>query len=582
MNIQESNNLITSIQTMKKFIKTLAVITAFVTFSQNVSVAQTLNDAIKHLDAERYTAATAAFNKIAIADPSSENLFYKGYGLLKTPEGTSVENLKIAEEAFMAGNAASKRGDDMCEIGLGMVKLARKDVEGAKLVFEEVKKSSRMRNADVMYRIAEAYTMFPKLTDAAEAITNIDLALEKSKTKDNPEYYFIKSDAYLLKNEGGDAMNALVNAERIGTKLAKTYAKMSLIWLQGRNYKEASETIEKGIKADPTFAPIYKYESSFKQTMGKYGEAAIAATNYLDNSDGDCKAKLRTSKLYFIAKAYDKVKVLIKEIKLCSDDPYLIRMAGIMNFDENMPDEAIKNLTEFISKIPSDESPALDYGYIGRSYMIKPGEGDDRKMYDSLGILNIEKAIILGDTSFNYYQDLTSTFLKNRNYPKAAIFGEKNLKSMKKPTAADIATVGTYFMAAGNYAKADDYIDSALVLYKDVPWFDGMALSAKLKTYRYRTDSVYNANYSAAPAFEKFLNAVSTEYKEDPKNSANLKTAYVYLAGKEFQVNKNMEKAIAYLLQAQKVAPEDEEIKKQLEYIQGSAAATPPKPGSGK
>ena len=65
---------------------------------------------------------------------------------------------------------------------------------------------------------------------------------------------------------------------------------------------------------------------------------------------------------------------------------------------------------------PADESPAIDYGYIGRSYLILPGEGNEKIKNDSLGIVNIEKAIQLGDTTFNYYQDLSSNFIKNKNW----------------------------------------------------------------------------------------------------------------------------------------------------------------------
>ncbi len=567
MKNNDSNYLITSRKRMKKIVKKLAALVVLITLISNVSNAQTLKDAIKHLDAERYIAASEAFNKIATAEPTPENLFYKGYGILKSPEGTSPENLKLAQAAFEAGNAASKRGDDLCQIGMGMIKLAQKDVAGAKVIFEDVKKSTRLKDTEVLYRIAEAYTMFPGSTDAAEAIINIDMAIEKSKVKDNPEYFIVKSDAFLLKNEGGDAMNALVNAERTGQKLGKVYAKMSRIWLQGRNYKEASETIAKGIAADPTHAPIHLFESSYKQTMGKYGEAATAARNYLNNSDGDCKAKLRYSKLLFVAKRYDDVKKAIEDIKKCTNDPYIFRMIGIMDFEEGRPDAAIAALKTFIDKIPSDESPAMDYGYIGRSYMSKPGEGAERTMFDSLGIMNIEKAIKLGDTTFNYYSDLAANFIKTRNYPKAALYAEKDLKNNKKPNAADVATVGTYFSAARNWKKAEFYIDSALVMYGPTGWKDGLITSAKIKTYANSADSVYNANFSAAPAFEKYLNALTPEDKASERNIANISLANKYLAGRELQVNKNLEKAKEYFMEILKVNPNDEEAKSAVEAL---------------
>lgn len=564
---------------MKKIIKTYAIAAILVVTLPNFLSAQTLDEAIKHLDAERFVAATQAFNKLAETSATTQTLFYKGYAILKSPEGITPESLKNAQDAFEKGNTLDKKGDPLNQIGLGMVKLASKDFAGAKLIFDEVKKATKSKNTDVLYRIAEAYTMFPNANDPAEAILNIDLALEKSKIKDNPEYYFVKSDAYMLKNEGGHAMNALQNAERINKKSGKTYEKMSRVWLQGKNYHEAKDAIDKGIAADPTHAPIHRYASSYYQSRNNYRESAASARKYLDNSDGDCKGKLRGAKLAFIAKDFENVKKLIEEIKDCNTDPYINRMIGIINFEEKKPLEAIDALRKFIEKVPSDESPAIDYGYIGRSYMIIPAEGNEKIMNDSLGIVNIEKAISLGDTSFNYFNDLANTFLKNKNYLKAAMFSEKNILAKKNPNASDFATVGSYYSYARNWNKSDEYIDKALELYKDA-WVDGFEMSARVKTFKNISDSTYSANFTAAPLYEKYLGLLGETGKGDPKNKRKVTDALFYLTGREYQVNKNIAKATEYLTELLKYDSTNEKAIKQLEVIKGAGTpTTPPSPG---
>ncbi|MBP6619191.1 MAG: hypothetical protein KA188_02995, partial [Leadbetterella sp.] len=161
---------------MKKIVKIYAL--ASLLLVPFITKSQTIDEAVKHLDAERFTAASKAFNQLAEASPSTQTLFYKGYAILRSPDGLSVENIKLAQSAFEAGNALDKKGDPFNQIGLGMVKLATKDLAGAKTIFEQVKKDTKLKNADVLYRIAEAYTMFPGATDAAEAILNINMALE--------------------------------------------------------------------------------------------------------------------------------------------------------------------------------------------------------------------------------------------------------------------------------------------------------------------------------------------------------------------------------------------------------------------
>ena len=572
----QTDNLITCYEMMKKIVKIYAL--ASLLLVPFITKSQTLDEAIKHLDAERFTAASKAFNQLAETSPSPQTLFYKGYAILRSPDGLTAENIKAAQSAFEAGNALDKKGDPLNQIGLGMIKLASKDLAGGKAIFEEVKKSTKLKNADVLYRIAEAYTMFPGATDAAEAIININLALEKSKTKDNPEYYIVKADAYMLKNEGGEAMNALTNAERVGKKPGKTYERMSRVWLQGRNYREANDALNKGLSADPTHAPIHKYHSSYLQTMGKYKESAEAAGNYLKNSDGDSKAKLRYAKLAFVAKDYENVKKIISEIKGTNPDPYLLRMSGIMNFEEKKPLEAIDDLTKFIKAAPADESPAIDYGYIGRSYLILPGEGDERIKNDSLGIWNIEKAIQLGDTTFNYYQDLATNFTKNKNWSKAALFYEKAALAKKNPNAADFAPAAIYYNAAKNYDKAETYINKALELYKD-QWPAGYALSARNQMAKNAADSTFTANFGAAPVWEKYFALLGDAGKAAPANKRNVVDGLRYLAGWELQVNKNLTKGIANIEELLKYDPTNEDAKKMLEAMKGmngTAAPLPP------
>lgn len=576
----QTNQLITCYEMMKKIVKIYAL--ASLLLVPFITKSQTLDEAIKHLDAERFTAASKAFSQLAETSPSPQTLFYKGYAILRSPEGLSPESIKAAQSAFEAGNALDKKGDPFNQIGLGMVRLASKDLAGGKAIFETVKKDTKLKNADVLYRIAEAYTLFPGATDAAEAIININLALEKSKTKDNPEYYIVKADAYMLKNEGGEAMNALTNAERVGKKPGKTYERMSRVWLQGRNYREANDALNKGLSADPTHAPIHKYHSSYLQTMGKYKESAESAGNYLKNSDGDNKAKLRYAKLAFVAKDYENVKKVIDEIKGSNPDPYLFRMSGIIDFEEKKPASAIENLTKFIKVAPADESPAIDYGYIGRSYLIMPGEGDEKIKNDSLGILNIEKAIQLGDTTFNYYQDLSSNFIKNKNWAKAALFAEKAALAKKSPNAADFAPAGIYYNAAKMYDKADVYLEKALELYKDA-WPTGYALSARNKMAKNASDSTFTANFGAAPTWEKYFALLGDAGKAVPANKRNVVDGLRYLAGWELQVNKNLAKGIANIEELLKYDPENEDAKKMLEAMKGmngtaTPGTTPPPP----
>lgn len=527
------------------------------------SYGQTVEQVIKDLDAERYTAALDGANKLVVSSPSVDTYFLKGYTILKSPGFSNPENLKAATDAFTAGNALEKKRDPFNTIGLGMVKLASKDVAGAKAIFEEVKKETRSRNADVFYRIAEAYTMFPAANDPAEAILNIDLALEKSKTKDNPEYYFVKVDAYMLQNEGGEAMNALGNVERLGKKLGKAYANMARVWLQSRNYPLADEVINKGIAADPTHAPLYRYQSSYFQTFAEFTKSADAAANYLKYSDGDVKAKLRYAKLAFVAKDYPRLKRILSEIKGSTNDPYILRMEGIVNYEEGKYTQAINDFEGFIKANPEDENFALDYGYIANSYFKMDGDEETQAKNDALGLVNVKKAVSLkdtNDTSTDYYGDAIAILTEKKNVGTAADLSELRLLANKKPHASDYANTATAFLQAAKWDKASEYLDKANQGYVD-QWPVGYALAGLAKTYRDMNDTVKNAQYLGAADYEKYLQLLGQAGIEDEVNRTYVGYALQLLALRDLFLTKDGNAAQKWLEQILKLNPDNEDAK---------------------
>jgi tetratricopeptide (TPR) repeat protein len=547
------SNFTAYLEMMIKRTKIWAVVGLLLTFTW--SFGQSIDQVVKDLDAERYTAALDGANKLVVSAPSVDTYFLKGYTILSAPD--YAKNLKAAQEAFEAGIALNKKGDPLNQVGLGMVKLASKDLAGAKAIFDEVKKDTKSRNADILYRIAEAYTMFPEANDPAEAVLTIDQALERHKTKDNPEYYLVKADAYMLKGDGGAAMNALANAERVGGKLGKTYANTAKIWLQSRNYQGAQEAITKGIAADPSHAPIYKYQSSYFQTFHKYKESADAAANYLKNSDGDVKAKLRYAKLAFIAKDYASLKRVLGEIKGSTDDAYIHRMEGIVNFEEGQFSQAIEDFKKFIAANPKDENFALDYGYIGKSYLKMTGDSAQTALNDSLGLMNIDKAVSINDTIMNidHYGEAAAILTEKGNFDKASIAAEKGLLAKKEVNAADYATLATSFFRGRNWTKANEYLEKALVEYKDA-WPAGYALAGLAKTYRDANDSTKNHLYLGAPDFEKYLSVLGEEGKKNPANQTYVVIALKTLAGRDFSQQKIAE-AKAKIEELLTIKPDD-------------------------
>jgi len=527
--------------------KTLLFGLSVLFFAAMQSNAQTVDEGLRHLNAERYIKAGEVFNKLANSNPTTENYFQLGRYYLLTPNAKA--NLGNAEEAFNKGNALEKKGDDLNTIGLAMVKIGKEDFAGAKVLIDEIiAKGKGAKDSELIYRAAEAYTLFDWANDPAEAIMLLDKAMEVKKI-DNPQYYITRAKAFDIKNEGGDIMNALQNAERLNPKdVASIYSLMAKIWLQGKNYKEAEQAINKSIAADNEHAPAYYYLSSYNQTYQKWDEAAKAAQKYLDFGDGDCDAKLRYTKLAFTAKDFENVLTKLKEIETCNQDPIVFRLSGISKFELGDNSGAIDDLKKYISVADKEEIFGLDYGFIGRAYLAKK-DSASMQANDKLAIEFMEKAIAFEDTTFDYYLELGTYFQEKKDYKNAVVYVKKAIDTKKTPNGEDWWRLGYLQYVIRDYTNADVTFDKVCESYKDT-WAPPYLMSARSKAYMNTQDTTF----IAAERYEKYASLIADDQKA--ANASSLSEAYSYLAAKEWLVNKDADKAMVFIDELLKYDPE--------------------------
>jgi tetratricopeptide (TPR) repeat protein len=532
------------------------------------TIAQTVQEGLRNLDAERYNAAGKIFNQLATATPTVESYYYLGYYYLNLPE----KDLAKAKEAFEKGNALEKKGDPLCRVGLGATKLLSGDKAGAKADFDLIKKDTKNKNSDVLFRIGEAYTLGDKTNDAAEAVSNIEAGLAIQKVKNNPDYYMALSDGYMVKNDGGPAMTALENALRMGQKLAKINTKMAIIWYQGKKYDDAQKLLKSAIEADAEHAPAYEQLANLYTTFGKFKLAAENALKYLEKSDADDKAKLKYVKLAFASKDYEGALKVLNEIKERVQDPIKYRLEGLIKSEMGQHSEAINLLGTFIEKAGKDRLLPLDFMTLGKAKL---------KANDSTGIAEIEKAESMGDTTENHNKLIGDWLYTGKKYVKAAEYFEKGLVKWKKTTPTDVFDVAKSWWGAKNWAKADDWYGKVCEGYKDT-WATPYLSRARARQYANPTDS----SFSAAPFYEKYIQILPEADKQ--KNAKNLAEAYGVLGQKALMLEKNIPKATELLNNVLKYDPANVNAQKLLQVINGGGTPTttptttpPPNNGTG-
>ena len=542
-------------------VKMKSLLVAAVLLFTGVVNGQTVQQGLMQVDGDQPTKAKATMTAVVAASPTAENMYYLGYVQLRN------NDVAGAKATFEKGLTTEPK-QPLNAVGLATVMLAEKNAQGAKAAFDKILLDTKMKNADVMYRIAEAYTLFEHTNDPGEAVRLIDLIPEKTKKPLTADMNIVKGDAFLLKNDGGPAATAYEQAILVG-KSAKAYIRLGVVYLRGKNYQYTVNSYQSAYETDSSFAPYYKRMGDYYIIFGKYKDASKLFRKYVDRAEATPTILLDAAKLLFLAKDYEgSMDFTTRAETGGATDNDVFRMKGYSGVELGKCQEGIDNLEKMVK---SGVKPYyLDNVYFGKGYQCLK--------QDSLAILYFEKAAPL-DTINNHNATMYSIAYGQKKYAKAVDYATKamNWKLAKKQTLNSTdwynAGMAQYFVTA--FTPREDTLGRFTQGMKaDSMYAQAIAINDKFAPfhlYRARTNSYIDftgTKWLAVPHFEKFLTVVDMA----KANKEQLYDAYRYLAGYNSIVTKDMVKVQEHVDKALVIKPEDPDG---LKLLLNPAPATP-------
>ncbi len=499
--------------------------------------AQTIQDGIALLHGEKLKEAGEIFKKIAEPGTNADDQYYLGYYYIKNNQ------FEEAKKAFDKGlEIDSKSYINM--VGLGALELQKGNKAAAKEFFDTAEKKKK-KDAEVLFRIGEAYTLFEKNNDPAEAIRLLDEAVKRDNTL--ADAYLVKGDALMLRNEGGPAATAYEYALGAKPNYAVAHNRIGQIYLRGKNYNLSLENYKKAIDADPNFAPAYKDLAELYFLGKQYKRAAENYDLYLQKSGtSDPDLLLRATKFTFTADDYPKTIQLLDGLKGKSTDPMIDRMYGWSYLKTNEPEKSIEYINKFIAEAP-DKVIGEDYKYLGKALNLTNTDGTG---YDPKGMEYILKGADVDTSSAEAaatYKEVAALYYGAKDYEKAAPVFKKGIElDSSKASPNDLFSLGLSYFQWSTSLIAAGSPDSVVISQKKKELYlaaDSSFAVVTVKTpewpyaYYWRASSLYNAydrqenidKGISAPYYEKL--AELAEKDEDPsKFNGYLKLAYGYLA----------------------------------------------------
>lgn len=504
---------------------TLGVAAAFLS---SFAFAQTLQEGIANADSHKYAAARQVFNDMVTKSATAENYFYLGNSFLTQFE----PNFEKATENFNKGLMADKKSY-LNRVGLASVKLGKGD-KSAVTEIQNIVKDSKEKDAEVLYRAAEALTLFGGAQTADLAIEYLNKAVERSAKNGTPaNYYYTLGDAYRLKlttspQVAGAAMTAYEKALPTAKNKASVYTRIGTLWMQAQQWQQAKQNIDKAISIDPTYAPAYKAKAGYSI---KYQQNALATQdliNYAKYADEDANTQLEISKLFFTNEDYANSKTYLDKVFDKVDDPIKYKLRAYLLYADGDYAGAKTAMDTFISKADKSRVLPADQGLEG---LLAAGLAEKEKdatkkaalLAESQQKLAIAKAA--KDETMKWDDELLKIKGGGGVNQAAVDAGPTNpqIEGLKKMVAANPQDTDALFKLANAYQEAKNWNGAIM------SWQKMSGLLPDWAPAYYSTGYAYQqAGQSelAKSAYEKFISTVKPSEMEANKEILS----YAYFA----------------------------------------------------
>ena len=522
---------------------------AAATFLLSFANAQTVSEGIVNLDSHKYAKAKEVFNQMIAKSPTAENYYYLGYSYLSQFE----PNFELAKENFDKGLAIDSKSY-LNKIGLATIKLGKGQKASAIAELTQVAKESKEKDAEVLYRIGEALTMFENNNDPALAITFINKAIEKAQKYGVPPYYYYTlGDAYRLTRDPGNAMTAYDRASEVAKNKASVFYRMATLWMAAKQYKKAEENIAKAINTDATYAPAYKAQAQYNKIFQKHEETTQSLINYTKYADEDPSTALEIAKLYFINSDFAESKATLDKVFDKVNDPIKFKLRAYLQYNENDFVNAKTNLETYYAKVEQSRIIPSDAGLEAVIYAgLASKEADAATKAALMQKANEKLAVVKAakDDTLDWDSEFAKASSGAAELQAKADAGPSNdnIVALKKQVAANKEDTTALFNLAMAYQEVSNWDGAALAWQKMNDLLPTWEPAYYSKGY-----ALQQAGYKelAAVAFQKYIDVALTKTPAEQQAlqetlfGAYYSVAYLLHTTDKVKANEALQKALA-------------------------------------
>jgi tetratricopeptide (TPR) repeat protein len=555
--------------------------------------AQSLDDAKKAIGAEQYQKAKAMLKNLTVTQADKdENYFYLGWVYLKQ------DYLDSAKTAFNKGISVNGKSA-LNFAGLGAVAHIEKDNATATTNFNTAISLAGKKNSTPFLYVGEAYllpvngsSVGPNGSAIAPADATSAIGILNQGKVANPrdvEVLIALGDAYRSQLQSNDAYSAYSSALAIDPKSAAADVATGVLWKYADNFEDSQKQFQAALAIDPNYGPAYREWAEMDIRWGqsdpslydaKVKEAADNYKKYISLTDYSVETQMHYADFLIRTKDYVTLQKVATDLSSSKTNLRVYRYLGYAAYENKDYPSALTALNKWIAEADAKRLLPSDYLYLGRTQIALKN--------DSLGILDLRKALTLDTTQVDLYGEIAGSLYQLHKYQEAGdafkVYTDKSRKAtlldhfkegfsyyetfkeqlIKKQTNPNVKVDSTMLIQADS---AFTYVERKL----PKPNAQIIYFHAEVKDFEEVGDR-NNIKGLAKPYFDQYLQLVLAKgVPTDEPAKGYLEDAYVYLGNYAEYKDNDHAKALDYFNKAKDLEPTDPRV---VYYFQ-TKGATP-------
>jgi len=521
--------------------KTFLALCTVITLANINAGAQTLQEGVNHLYADRFKSAEQTFQKLLAANPNSlEATYWLGQTYLDKDDNEAARQLY--DKALAAnGNAP------LIMVGKGHVLLLDKKINEARQLFESALTASRTKKGDdpaVLNAIGRA-NVDAKDGNLTYAVEKLEMALQRDPK--NADIALNLGNAYRKKEPGqggGRAYEMYQLASQLSPNFAYPYVRIAALFETQRQWDLVLENLNKAIRVDPNFSLAY-YELFYYYFFAKqdYTQAEATLNKYIGTRPNEDKAEddYMYSQLCWAKKDWNCAITKAESVKTAMGakvKPKVFKQLGYSYLGKGDLASAKTNIDEFFKRTKEAPIPA-DYELKANIYQ---GGGASCEDIYALYIQGAAADTVVA--SKIEFMDKAATFFKAQKCTKQeadmrwAIYNTR-----KSPNPGGLVNIAILYSQAGEYPKADSLLTTYIANFPDSIY--GYDWKGRVN---YSIDTTMTVEPYASTFVSSYQKTLDIALTDKSRYKGQGTRAALFLAGYYNNIRSNRDSALMYVV----------------------------------